>query len=259
MAVVRALRHPRIVPLVDACGSCGGERLFYFVMPYVDGETLRARLDREGPLPVAEAVRLLRQVADAVVYAHARGVVHRDINPANVLLADGGALVADFGIAKALSASAAPSGAARVGPADQPDQRGGGCAPTCARALPAAVADGLTGAGSVVGTPAYMAPEQAVGDPDADHRVDLYALGVVAYEMLAGVPPFGDRPARALLTAHLLEAPPPLAERRPDLPPALGALVMRLLAKDPADRPGRADDVLRALDALEAHAETARP
>ena len=200
--------------------------LTYYVMPYVEGETLRARLTREGALPLADAVRLVRELADALAYAHAHGIVHRDLKPENVLLSGGHAVVADFGIAKALAAAT----------------QGG---------TPARPAHGaLTSAGVALGTPAYMAPEQAVGDAATDHRADLYALGVVAYEALAGAHPFGARTPQALVAAHLTEPPPPLGVRRPDAPPALVALVTRLLEKDPAARLQSADAVLRTLDGV---------
>jgi serine/threonine-protein kinase len=223
--IAARLTHPHVLGLHDsgeASDGAGGRRLFY-VMPHVEGETLRFRLTREQALPVADAVRLLRELADALAYAHAQGVVHRDLKPDNVLLSGGHAVVADFGIAKALAA-ATEDGAS-------PDAR-------------------LTGTGVAIGTPAYMAPEQALGDPAMDHRADLYALGVIAYEMLAGRHPFAGRTAQALAAAHLTETPTELAERRPDAPPGLAALVMRLLAKDPAARPQRADDVRRALDEI---------
>jgi serine/threonine-protein kinase len=171
---------------------------------------------------VADAVRLLRELAGALAYAHGHGVIHRDLKPENVLLSGGHAVVADFGVAKAVAAAT----------------HGGG------------TAGETTGLGVAVGTPAYMAPEQAAGDPAADHRVDLYALGVVAYEMLAGTHPFARRSPHAMVAAHLTEAPAPLVARRPDAPPALAALVMGLLAKDPADRPPSAAAVLDAADAL---------
>ena len=146
---------------------------------------------REGALPLADAVRLLRELADALAYAHARGVVHRDLKPENVLLSGGHAVVADFGIAKAVVAATQQE---------------------------AADAPSLTATGMSVGTPAYMAPEQAVGDRNTDHRADLYALGVVAYETLAGAHPFRDRTAQGLVAAHLTEAPAPLRSRRADVP-----------------------------------------
>ena len=233
------LRHPHIVPLLSECPSCGPGELAYFTMPFVEGETLGARIAREGTLPVAESVRLLREIASALDYAHAHGVVHRDVKPANVLLSNGRALVADFGVAKAIEAAAHHH--------DAP-------VPLARRRRSALAGSGLADAvltsdGFAVGTPAYMAPEQALGDPGTDHRADLYALGVVAYEMLVGTPPFRDRSPRALVAAHVTETPAPLAGRRPDLPPALTALVMRLLAKHAEDRPASAGDVLRALDA----------
>jgi TolB-like protein len=218
------LSHPHVLPLFDS-GEADGQ--LYYVMPYVEGETLRERLAREGPLPVADAVRLVRELADALGYAHAHGVVHRDLKPENVLLSGGHAVVADFGIAKALAA------ATLGGPG-------------------IAVGTGTAGTGTAIGTPAYMAPEQVAADPATDHRADLYALGLIAYELLAGAHPFGGRATQAMLAAQLTEAPTPLAERRPDTPPALAALVLRLLAKRPEDRPQRAAEVLAALDAVTA-------
>ncbi|HEX6054036.1 MAG TPA: protein kinase, partial [Gemmatimonadaceae bacterium] len=217
--ITARLTHPHVLGVHDS-GEVDG--LLYYVMPYVEGETLRARLARERALPLADAVRIIRELADALAYAHGRGVVHRDLKPENVLLSGGHAVVADFGIAKAIANAThgdATSGA------------------------------GLTSAGVALGTPAYMAPEQAVGDASTDHRADLYALGVVAYEALAGAHPFGGRTPQALVAAHLTEPPIPVSARRPDTPPALAALVMQLLAKDPDARPQSADDVLRALDA----------
>jgi serine/threonine-protein kinase len=217
------LQHPHVVPLLSA-GE--GEGLLYYTMPFVAGETLRARLARTGALPLPAAVALVRDVARALAYAHRHGVVHRDVKPENVLLGeDGDALVADFGVAKALVAA---TGTADGGP--------------------------LTAAGLALGTPAYMAPEQALGDPATDHRADLYALGVVAYEALAGSHPFAGRPAQAMVAAHATESPDPLCRRRASAPPELAALVMRLLEKHPADRPTSADDVLRALALVSAAA-----
>ena len=216
--LVAKLQHPHIVP-VHAAGELGG--LPYFTMPFVEGESLRARLAREGELPISEVLRLLRDVASALTYAHAQGVIHRDIKPDNVLLSVGSAIVADFGVAKALSES---------------------------------VTDGdhshLTSLGIALGTPAYMAPEQASADPAMDHRVDIYAFGVMAYEMLAGRPPFIGRSPQALFAAHVNEPPVPVQALRPSVPPALAALIMRCLEKHAADRPTQADDLLHALDSM---------
>ena len=222
------LTHPHILGVHDSGESgdpsdgAGGRRLYY-VMPYVAGETLRARLTREGALPLADAMRLLRELADALAYAHANGVMHRDLKPENVLLSGGHAVVADFGIAKAIAA------ATSSGDRPQPGST-------------------LTATGVAIGTPAYMAPEQAVGDTTMDHRADLYALGLIAYEMFAGTHPFAGRTAQALAAAHLTETPQPLIARRADTPPHIAALVMQLLAKEPAARPQSASDVLRVLD-----------
>ena len=225
--IAARLTHPHVLGVHDSGESDG--RLYY-VMPYVEGETLRSRLTREGALPLADAVRLLRELADGVAYAHQHGVMHRDLKPENVLLSGGHAVVADFGIAKALAA-VTDDGSTAAGSA--------------------------TGTGVVVGTPAYMAPEQVAGDPAMDHRADLYALGVIGYEILSGVHPFAGRSPQAVAAAHLTETPSPVTERRPDIPPALAALIMQLLAKDPAARPQRADDVLRALDRPGAVPDTA--
>lgn len=230
--VTAGLTHPHILPLHDSGEAAG---LLYYVMPLVEGETLRQRLAREGALPVDETLRVLREVTDALAYAHGRGVVHRDIKPANILLHGGHALVADFGIARALRS------------AQEPQDPGAGDAP--ARHAFGGTSDTLTAEGISPGTPAYMAPEQASGGA-VDERADLYALGVVAYEMLAGVHPFAGGSPRELIAAHLAATPPPLAARRPTVPPALAALVMRLLAKNPAERPPSAQAVLQALDGM---------
>ncbi|AHG93484.1 protein kinase (plasmid) [Gemmatirosa kalamazoonensis] len=218
------LQHPHVVP-VHVAGEIDG--LPFYTMPYVEGESLRQRLTREGALPVAGVVRLMRELADALAYAHDAGVVHRDLKPENVLLSGGHAVVADFGIAKALAAATHAGGVAD-----------------------AAALTTATAAGVAVGTPAYMAPEQALGDPAADHRVDLYALGVLAYEALAGAHPFAAKTPQQLVAAHITEAPGPLADRRPEVPPALAALIARLLAKHADARPQSANAVVRELDEL---------
>ena len=210
------LQHPHVVPVLSA-GAADG--MLYYTMPYVAGESLRARLAREGALPVADAVRVLREVADALAHAHAHGVVHRDVKPGNILLAERHAVVTDFGIARALSAAAAD-------------------------------ADTLTATGLALGTPAYMAPEQAIGDAHVDHRADLYALGAVAYELLAGQPPFAGPDAQAVLAAHVTRPPVPLRVLRPAVPVALEVLVMRCLEKNAADRPQSAEEVLDALEKI---------
>jgi TolB-like protein/tRNA A-37 threonylcarbamoyl transferase component Bud32/Tfp pilus assembly protein PilF len=218
------LQQANIVPLLSA-GEADG--LAYYTMPFVDGLSLRARLASGESLGSGEAVHVLRDVAKALAYAHAQGVVHRDIKPENVLLSGGTAMVTDFGIAKALTASRAAAGEGE----------------------PAANVSGtLTSVGSSLGTPAYMAPEQAVGSA-VDLRADLYAWGVMAYEMLAGAHPFaGKATAQALIAAHIAEAPPPLAGRAPSVPASIAAVVMRCLEKDPERRPSSAAEILSALD-----------
>jgi TolB-like protein/tRNA A-37 threonylcarbamoyl transferase component Bud32/Tfp pilus assembly protein PilF len=214
------LQQANIVPVLNA-GTAAG--LPYYTMPYVRGESLRARLAGGTPLGVAESVSILRDVARALAYAHGEGIVHRDIKPENVLLSHGTAVVTDFGIAKALTASRTQDG---------------GAAAT------------LTQAGGSIGTPAYMAPEQAVGDA-VDHRTDLYAWGVMAYELLSGAHPFGRHiTPQQLVTAHLTELPSPITGKNPAVPTALETLVLRCLEKDPARRPASAASVLTALDTV---------
>ncbi len=214
--VVAQLQHPLIVPVLSA-GDAGG--MLYYAMPYIEGESLRDRLRREGALPLADAIRILRDTSAALAFAHAHGVVHRDVKPDNILLSGRFALVTDFGVARALSTAAYDSTA-------------------------------LTGTGVALGTPAYMAPEQVAADPRVDHRADIYALGVVAYEVLTGVAPFVGPSVQALLAAHVTRTPEVLTTHRPAIPAALDALVMRCLSKQPADRPQSADEVARELEVL---------
>src|SRR5436190_10131004 len=233
VALTARLQHPNIVPVIGAgettpVGPRAG--LLYYTMPFVDGESLRARLERVGQLPMADAVSIIRDVARALAFAQSHGIVHRDLKPENILIAGEAATVTDFGIAKALEQSEAD---ARVS------------APR--RAINAKP---LTSVGIAVGTPAYMAPEQIAVDPSIDHRSDLYALGVVAYEIIAGAHPFAGRRAVALLAAHATEKPQPLTSRRSGLPSGLGGLVMSLLEKKPDDRPQSAEAVLRKLDQI---------
>jgi len=214
---VAGLQQANIVPVLTAGET---EGLPFYTMPFVEGESLRARLTH-GPLATGEVVGVLKDVAKALSYAHQRGVVHRDIKPDNVLLSGGTAVVTDFGIAKAIAA-------ARSG------------------------ADGatLTQIGTSIGTPAYMAPEQAAGDASVDHRADLYALGAMAYELLTGQLVFADRTPQRMLAAHLSETPREVSTLRADVPTPLAELVMRCLAKDPTDRPQSAGDVVRALETI---------
>lgn len=213
-----SLQQANIVPLV-AVGAADG--LPYYTMPFVDGLSLRERLERSGAMPLADVVSVLRDVARALAYAHDHGVAHRDIKPENILISGDAAVVTDFGIAKALAASKtqAPGGT-------------------------------LTQVGTSIGTPAYMAPEQAAGDPATDHRADIYALGCVGYEMLTGAAPFAGRAAHQLLLAHLTETPAPITRVRADAPRPLVALVMRCLEKDPEERPQSARAVIDALDGI---------
>src|SRR5262245_2369696 len=213
--VAAQLQHPHVVPLLSA-----GERddLLWYTMPYIEGESPRAGLERKRSFTVREVIRILHDVVDALSVAHARGVVHRDIKPANVLMQGSHALVTDFGVAKAINA-----------------------------AMPITTA---TAAGIAIGTPAYMAPEQLAGDPAADHRIDIYAAGLVAYELLTGESPFAGPSPRETLAAQLTRDPKPLHELSPSVPRSFSTLVMRCLAKDPADRPANADEVLHELDSL---------
>ena len=203
-----SLQHALIVPVLDV-GDLNG--LPYFLMPFVDGESLRSRL-HDGPLSVVDTVRILRDVARALAAAHAKGVVHRDIKPDNVLLSGDAAVVADFGVSKAFAKARH----------EEHDASGGG--------------PSITTVGVSLGTPAYMAPEQVAADPAAGAAMDLYAFGVMAYEMLTGKPPFTDRAPQAIMAAHITELPVPLGSVRPELPTALTQLVMRCLEKDPAAR-----------------------
>ncbi|HET6680598.1 MAG TPA: serine/threonine-protein kinase, partial [Gemmatimonadaceae bacterium] len=213
------LQHPHVVPVL-AAGEVDG--VPWFSMPYIDGDSLRDRLAR-GAVGISEAVAILRDVARALAFAHARGVVHRDIKPDNVLLSGRSATVTDFGIAKALNAARGGDGHA---------------------------GERLTQIGTSMGTPTYMAPEQAAGDPDTDHRADLYAFGVMAFEVLAGRPPFQGATPTKLLAAQMSETPPDLAQLRPDCPPTLAALVMRCLEKEPEARPQEARELEEVLDSI---------
>jgi TolB-like protein len=210
-----SLQHPHIVPLLSA-GQAG--ELFWYTMPYFQGDSLRTKLAREGELPVQDTTRILRDVADALAYAHRLGVVHRDIKPDNILISGQHAVVTDFGVAKAISAATGESS--------------------------------LTSAGVALGTPAYMAPEQAAADPHTDHRADIYALGALAYEMLTGRPPFTGLAPQMVLAAQVTEVPEPVSARRPSVPPALASTVMRCLEKKAADRFQTADELHSTLDLL---------
>ena len=211
--IAAQLSHPHILPLHDS-GEADG--LLFYVMPLVEGESLRVRIRRDGPMPIHDAVRVLRDVADALAYAHEHGVVHRDIKPDNVMLAARHAAVTDFGIAKALTEAAGNTQ--------------------------------VTTAGVSIGTPAYMAPEQCAAEPNVDHRADLYSLGVLAYEMLTGRPPFTGPTAQAILASHLVDVPIPLQRLRSDVPGPLADLVMRCLEKKPSDRWQSAGDLLAQLE-----------
>ena len=211
IATTATLRHPHILPLYDSGNADGA---LYYVMPLVEGESLRDRLDREGRLPIAEALRIAAEVADALGYAHEHGIAHRDIKPENILLERGHAVVADFGIARAVASTAS---------------------------------ERLTETGFAVGTPMYMSPEQAVGEQNIDGRSDLYSLGCVLYEMLAGQPPFTGASAVVITQQHVIATPAPVTNARPEVTPAVAQALARVLAKDPTERPWPAS---RFVDAL---------
>jgi serine/threonine-protein kinase len=212
------LQQANIVPLLST-GKTDG--LPYFTMPFVEGESLRTRMAAESKFSITECVSILRDVARALSYAHSNGVVHRDIKPDNVLLSHGTAVVTDFGIAKALSDSRSD-----------------------------ASSSSLTQTGTSLGSPAYMAPEQVAGDPNVDHRADLYAFGCMGYELLTGEPPFTAATPQRVFAAHLTEKPQPVSSKRPDVPRGLAAIVMRCLEKDPNDRPENAAEILAALESV---------
>jgi len=211
--IAAGLTHPHILPLYDSGDATG---LLYYVMPYVEGETLRNRLDRAAQLPLAEAVQITREVADALSYAHSHDVVHRDIKPENILLEAGYAVVSDFGIARAITAAA-----------------GGN----------------LTETGIALGTPGYMSPEQGAARGRVDERSDIYSLGCVLYEMLAGEPPFTGPSAESIVHQHLAAAPPRVSAMRASVPPAIEQAIVRALAKTPADRFASAAEFVEALAA----------
>jgi serine/threonine-protein kinase len=215
---VAKLQHPHIVGILRA-GEVDG--VPYFVMPYVEGESLATHLRRTGPTTVRDSVAVFRDVARALAFAHANGVVHRDIKPGNILLAGGSATVTDFGVAKALSSSLIHGG----------HQNGR-----------------ITDTGMSLGTLLYMAPEQAANDPHIDGRADIYSLGITIYEMLAGAPPFAELQPREMLTARLTQRPPPLSTIRPDVPARLASLIFRCLEADPANRPKDAAEVVEWLE-----------
>lgn len=213
--VAAQLQHPNILPLLDS-GEADG--FLYYVMPFVEGESLRARLANHGELPVHEAVRILIEVVDALAEAHSKGVVHRDIKPDNLLLSGRHALVTDFGVAKAVSEATGRHT--------------------------------LTSIGVALGTPTYMAPEQATADPNLDHRVDIYAVGALAYELLSGRPPFTGRSPQEILAAHVTTQPEPVSKVRATIPAALNDVVMKCLEKRPADRWQSAAELLSQLEPL---------
>ena len=209
--LIAKLQHAHVVPILSA-GVADGS--LYYTMPFVSGESLRARITREGPLPIVDVVRLLREVLDALAFAHEHGVVHRDIKPENVLVGAGHVVVADFGIAKALRESGT-----------------------------------MTSAGLALGTPQYMAPEQATADPTTDHRADLYAVGVLGYELLTGTPPFSGS-AQQVITAHLTTPAPSITAKRADVPKPLADVITRALSKEPSARPQTAREMIAALESV---------
>ena len=220
ISLAARLQHPHIVPLLSA-GQAGLH--LYYTMPFVEGESLRQRMVRERPMMFDDISTIIEQVAGALGYAHAEGIVHRDIKPENVMFFHGQAVVLDFGIGKALISASTTETEAEI--------------------------MHITQAGISLGTPTYVAPEQAAGDPALDHRADLYALGVVSYEMITGHPPFAGRSAPAVIQAHANQLPEPLTSRRPDVPKPLAAIVMRTLEKRPSDRPATGEEIVKALAA----------
>ena len=223
IALAARLQHPNIVTVLTA-GEVNG--LPYFTMPFVRGESLRALLERGERVEIRRAIRILRDVGCALARAHEEGVVHRDIKPANILLSGGAAMVTDFGVAKALSSSR---------------DRDEGSNDTT-----------LTVTGTSLGTPDYISPEQATADPTINHRSDIYSFGVTAYHLIAGHTPFPRKSHREAITAHLTQAPPPVPADRADVPPALSALVMRCMEKDPDARPQTAEQIVDELDRIAA-------
>ncbi len=218
IGIAARLRHPNIMPLFDS-GDVNG--LLYFVMPYEAGQSLRDRIEREGQLAMPDAISILRDVARALTYAHGCGVVHRDIKPDNVLLSGDAAVVTDFGIAKAFELARTETNTGDI-----------------------------TQAGMVIGTPAYMAPEQGLGDPTADHRADIYSFGCLAYELFTGRPPFAETSTLKIVAAQLAGPPESVANRRPDLPPSITRLIERCLEEDPAKRPQESSELLDVLGGL---------
>ena len=217
--ILARLQHPNILALLDSGTSDEPSPRPYYVMPYVEGETLRDRLTREGPLPVAEALRLVREIGEALHYAHGQGLIHRDVKPENVLLSQGHALVADFGIARAVGSAAG---------------------------------DRLTQHGMGLGTPSYMSPEQVEGGHELDGRADQYSLACVLYELLAGQPPFTGPTAGAVMARQVLDPVPPLTTLRPAVPGGIRRAIERALSKVPGDRFATIPEFLAALDAPEA-------
>ncbi|HKW46961.1 MAG TPA: serine/threonine-protein kinase [Gemmatimonadaceae bacterium] len=217
--VAVSLHHPRIVPVVSA-GQSGAD-LLYYTMPFIEGETLRAMITRARQMPLDQALAIALDVAEALQYAHDRNIVHRDIKPENILIerATGRAVVTDFGIARAIER--------------------------------AADITTVTSTGLTLGTPTYMSPEQASADRDLDGRSDIYSLGCVLFEMLAGTPPFNGPTARAIIARHMTEPPPSIRIVRPDLPAGAAVLLERMLAKAPDARPATASALADAIDHYE--------
>ncbi|MBI3791329.1 MAG: protein kinase [Gemmatimonadetes bacterium] len=219
IGIVAQLSHPHVVPLIDSGESDG---LLYYVIPFVPDGSLRDRLARESRLSLADALRVTEEVGAALDFAHRRGIIHRDVKPENILIADGHALLADFGIARARAGVAAGD-------------------PSADHARSAAVSV----PGLAIGTPSYMSPEQAAGESNLGAASDIYSLACVVYEMLAGEPPFHGGDARTLMQRHVIETPPPVRSLRPDVPPAVEAVLARALAKDPAHRPQSSGEFVR--------------